>query len=272
LACDECNALYGGSPDAGCDKTQDDIFDDAQPIRAAKEAAKSFVRRMRARFDQVAFVEYSTQSDISRELNCVWQRDVPPVDYGLGIWDPDTGPDHAWIWCFDHRTGEGGYAGAPSNSLDDGSVIHAIESMEPEAWTNIAHGMQHGIEVLQPAQGHYGRPFAARYLIILTDGVPNRWPGHPSNHECYADPDLWVDDESDRDQSRARDCTIYYAQQAKAAGIAVFTIGLGFNVDEDLLQEVARYTGGAYFAVTSGAELNAAFEEIANRIVLRLVE
>ena len=42
--------------------------------------------------------------------------------------------------------------------------------------------------------------------------------------------------------------------------------------DDDLLTEVAQRTGGSYFPVTSGEELNAAFEEIANRMVLRLVE
>lgn len=282
LACDVCNALYGGSQEAGCDKTQDDIFDDAQPIRAAKEAAKVFVRRMRARFDQVAFVEYSTQSDIGRELNCVWQRGVPPVDYGLGVWDPDIGPDQAWIWCFDHRAGPGGYEGPPDDSFDDGSVIYAIESMEPEVWTNIAQGLQNGVEVLQPIQGHHGRPFAARYIVLMTDGVPNRWPDYPRDHECHAE-DLWPiegkeDASRNEDEAKARDCTIYYANQAKNKGIAVFTIGLGVNVDSELLEAVARKAPGTnqpngdYFPVTSGEELNAAFEEIANRMILRLVE
>ena len=282
LACNICNAYYGGSQEAGCDKTQDDIFDDAQPIRAAQEAAKTFVQRMRARFDQVAFVEYSTKSNISRELNCVWQRDVPPIEYGLGMWEPGTGADNAWTWCFDHRTGEGGYEGLPDDSLTDGSVIYAIESMEPEVWTNIAQGLKDGIDVLKPTQGHYGRPFAARYIILLTDGVPNRWPNYPRAHACYAD-DLWpvgdlVDQSKNEDEARARDCTIYYANQAKNDGIAVFTIGLGVNVDHELLKSVAakapdtNQPNGEYFAVTSGEELNAAFEEIANRMILRLVE
>jgi hypothetical protein len=279
LACDVCNALYGGSKDAGCDKALDDTFDDAQPIRAAQEAAKTFVRRMRARFDQVAFVEYATESSISRELNCVWQRDVPPVEYGPGLWDPVAGPDNAWVWCFDHRTGAGGYEGLPSASQDDGSVIYAIESMVPEVWTNIAEGMDNGIQVLRSGSDHYGRPFAARYIILLTDGVPNRWPDYPGDHECHTgdSQDLWPADgyedaSRNDDEAKARDCTIYYADEAKSKGIAVFTIGLGYNVDDDLLTEVAQRTGGSYFPVTSGEELNAAFEEIANRMILRLVE
>jgi hypothetical protein len=276
LACDVCNALYGGSKDDGCDKALDDTFDDAQPIRAAQEAAKTFVRRMRARFDQVAFVEYATRSSIARELNCVWQRDVPPVEYGLGVWDPETGPDNAWTWCFDHRTGTGGYEGLPSSDIDEGSVIYAIESMVPEIWTNIAQGMDNGIQVLQPSSGHYGRPYAARYIVLLTDGVPNRWPNYPGYHECH-EGDLWPaegyeDVSRNEDEAKGRDCTIFYTDEAKRKGIAVFTIGLGVNVDDDLLTEVARRTGGSYFPVSSGEELNAAFEEIANRMILRLVE
>jgi hypothetical protein len=272
LACDICSAYYGGSQEAGCDKTQDDIFDDAQPIRSAKESAKSFVKRLRARFDQVAFVDYATDSSISRELNCVWKRNVPPVAYGLGIWTPGKGPDKAWTWCFDHRTGEGGVDGPPVNVPADGSVIYAIDSLSPGNWTNMPEGLANAIEVLQPTPPHNGRPFAARYIILMTDGVPNRWPGFPDDHECFADPELWIDSETRMDESNARDCTIYYAQQAESEGIAIFTIGLGVNVDEALLQEVARLTGGVYFGVTNRAELDEAYEQIANRMILRLVE
>jgi hypothetical protein len=272
LACDICNAQYGGNREAGCDKTLDDIFDDAQPVRAAKEAAKSFVRRMRARFDQIAFVEYETRASISRELNCVWQRGVPPVEYGLGIWDPETGQaDNAWTWCYDHRVDPGGYEGAPDTSINSGSVIFAVESMQPAVWTNIAEGMELGMDVLEPTGGHFGRPYALRYMILMTDGVPNRWPGG-ENAECHQDPDLWPDESGDENEDKARDCVIYYADQAKAKGVAIFTIGLGMSVDGPLLQAVAERTGGDYFHARRAEELNAVFDEIANRIFLRLVE
>jgi hypothetical protein len=166
----------------------------------------------------------------------------------------------------------GGYEGLPDTAIDSGSVIHAIESMQPAVWTNIAQGMEKGIEVLEPTNGHYGRPYALRYMILMTDGVPNRWPRYPRNHVCHEDPDLWLDESGDEDEDKARDCVIYYAQQAKAKGVAVFTIGLGMSVDEPLLRAVAKETDGDYFHAQRAGELNAVFDEIANRIFLRLVE
>jgi hypothetical protein len=272
LACDTCNAQYGDVVEGVCDNRADDILDDAQPVRAAKEAAKSFVRRMRARFDQIGFVEYETRASISRELNCVWQRGVPPIEYGLGIWDSETGlADNAWTWCYDHRIDPGGYEGLPDTGIDSGSVIYAIESMQPAVWTNIAEGMELGMDVLEPTGGHYGRPYALRYMILMTDGVPNRWPGG-ANAECHQDPDLWPDESGDENEDKARDCVIYYADQAKSKGVAIFTIGLGMSVDGPLLQAVAETTGGDYFHAQRADELNAVFDEIANRIFLRLVE
>jgi len=109
-------------------------------------------------------------------------------------------------------------------------------------------------------------------MILMTDGVPNRWPRYPANHACHEDPDLWPDESGDADEDKARDCVIYYADQAKAKGVAIFTIGLGMNVDGPLLQAVAETTGGDYFHAQRAEELNAVFDEIANRIFLRLVE
>jgi hypothetical protein len=265
MACQEDNPYY--RPADG-QTVFNDIFDDAQPVRSAKEAAKSFVQRMRARFDQVAFVEYSDRSTITSELSCVWQRGTPDPGLGLGVY-----PDEAWAWCYDNG---------------EGSIVQAIDSMVPQGSTNIAEAIQDGIEVLEPIGGHYGRPYALRFIIVLTDGVPNRWPNYRGrdtadrhwNHVCNQD-DLWpiegVEEEpGTEEEARARDCAIYYANQAKDKGIAVFTIGLGVNVDDDLLTAMAEPTEsnlpGKYYAVTNEEELRAAFEEIANTMVLRLVE
>jgi hypothetical protein len=281
MACDTCNALYGlrvlEEETIKCDNTLDDTFDDAQPIRAAKEAAKSFVRRLRARFDQVAFVQYSDTATISRKLNCVWQRGPVPAEYGVGVYDPESEAeikaDNAWTWCFDHRTGPSGYEldTPPDTSVQSGSVVYAIESVQPNGWTNIADALQKGMDVLEPSEPQYGRPYALRFVILMTDGVPNRYPGKSGQQACYEE-DLWPDNSGSEAEIRARDCVIYYAREAKTKGIAVFTIGLGLNVDQELLAEVARTTGGEAFLAERAEELEAIFQEIANRIFLRLVE
>jgi hypothetical protein len=263
MACDPCNALYGLRVEGLCDNTQDDLYDDAQPVRAAKEAAKTFVHRLRARFDQVGFVEYETHSKISREMNCIWLRQTVPVGYGPGIWDFETNtPDQAWTWCFDHRTA----GGTPDDSRTGGSVISAIEEIEPAVWTDIAGGLRDGIDVLKTGEGHYGRPYAKRYIVLMTDGVPNRWPGYPKLQACHADSEAGASTEQ-----LARDCANYYAEQAKTAGIRVFVIGLGLGVDEAWLKTITTEPAD-YIAAATAEELNAAFAKIASRLDLRLVE
>jgi hypothetical protein len=274
MACDPCNPIYGARvPEEGesvaCDNTQDDMLDDAQPIRAAKEAAKGFLHRMRARVDQVGFVEFKDDATIMRELNCAVRTGMPE---GLGVWDPETGPDPAWTWCFDHRTDANGYEGPRDMRQDSGSVIAGIESMSVDAdrvWTNTGDGMLKGMEVL--SADHNGRTYALKFMILMTDGVPNRYPGN----ECRRD-DLWPypHDPPDTQIDRAKDCVIYYAQEAKARNIAIFTVGLGraAKQEEDLLSEIADITGGEYFYAQTAGELEQKLQQIADRIFLRLVD
>jgi hypothetical protein len=256
LACQECNPLYGL-----CDTAFDDIYDDAQPLRASKEAAKSFVRRMRARFDQVAFVEYSTTSAISRELNCLRQRDLP-VELGAGYYDAQTG-DAAWVYCFDHRTADG----QVDTSRQSGSIVNAIETMELDFYTDIAGGLQRGIQVLSTGAGHYGRPYARQYIVLMTDGVANRWPGYPNQQDCNRD-----EREDASDEVKAQACAEHYAAQANDLGIRVFVIGLGLKVDQSWLQDEIATEPQDFILAETAEQLSEAFDEIASRLDLRLVE
>jgi len=52
------------------DDELDDLYDDVQPLRAAKEAAKGSVRRLNPALDQIAFIAYSAVSTITEELYC----------------------------------------------------------------------------------------------------------------------------------------------------------------------------------------------------------
>ncbi len=292
FACHKCNPIYGlrvnvgctvgQAPDANCedlngngridydeicDNTMDDLFDDIQPIRFAKEAAKNFARRMKARFDQLGYVTYSSSASITRELNCVKQRGYPPDSYGRGVWDPDTGPDNAWIWCYDHRTGTGGYTGNPDTSRTDGSIIYAIDQTSPGGSTNIADALQKGIDVLSTQSGHYGRPNAASVMVLMTDGQANTYP----NNTCWQQ-DLFDPPSSADRWDRAKDCVIYYANRARDNNIVIYTIGLGAQADNALLQEVADRTGGVYYYAPKPEDLDAIFQAIADQIFLRLVQ
>ena len=155
---------------------------------------------------------------------------------------------------------------------DSGSVIAGIERMSIDAnkvWTNTGDGMFQGMEVL--SADHNGRTYALKFMILMTDGVPNRFP----DSKCHKD-DLWPYPHEPKDATidKAKDCVIYYAQEAKAQNIAIFTVGLGLAAkqEEDLLSEVADITGGEYFYAQTAGELEQKLQQIADRIFLRLVD
>ena len=265
-----------------CDNTQDDMFDDQQPIRAAKEAAKNFLKRMRARYDQVGFAGYYTKydQDVLRELNCIKVNKSPPtMPSAPGVWDPDTGPDNTWTWCYDERLGPTGYdldSGRNDNTTH-GSIIGAIEDMRAKGWTNIADGMREAMETIGTGTGHYGRPNAVKVMILLTDGVANRYPGCESEsanpscettcvHESCQDSALYAGG------GPPQDSVMYYAIKAKNQTIVIYTIGLGLGADGDLLQAVAEETGGLYYFAPKAKDLDWIFQQIADQIFLRLVE
>jgi hypothetical protein len=226
----------------------DDLYDDAQPIRAAKEAAKRFVRRLDPELDQISYVWYSTESEIRRELYCLKQ-----------------------------------YGGCEDFEI----VANAIESTRAGGRTNISDAIWDGLRVLTtgaegntaflppktPGKMHYGRPRAAHIMILMTDGQANEYPRLPSGYgNCYSD-DLWEDqpDES-LDQRRARECVVWFGLKARDQGVVIYTIGLGAQADNELLAHVASVTGGGYYFAPSGAELDAIFESLYEQIFLRLTD
>jgi Mg-chelatase subunit ChlD len=141
--------------------------------------------------------------------------------------------------------------------------VHATK-----VWTNTGDGMLKGMEVL--SADHNGRTYALQFMILMTDGVPTHYP----DSKCHKD-DLWPypHDPADAEIDKAKDCVIYYAQQAKARETVIFTVGLGLAAkeEEDLLTEVAEITGGEYFYAQTAGELEQMLQKIADRIFLRLV-
>jgi uncharacterized repeat protein (TIGR01451 family) len=222
----------------------DDLYDDHQPLRAAKDAAIGFVRQMNPVLDQIAYVWYSSHPSIREELYC-------QEHYGS---------------CKDLEY-----------------IVEVIESTYASGSTNIGGALWYGLLTLLPGQEpdpdpdgeglppgpphtgpmHYGRPQTYGTLILLTDGIANVYPNVPSEYDvCYSD-DLWPDqpDESDS-QKRARECAVWFALRARDMGIAIHTIGLGVQADHELLAYVAQLTGGRYYFVPDVGDLYAVLEAI----------
>ncbi|MFD2671739.1 vWA domain-containing protein [Marinicrinis sediminis] len=57
-----------------------------------------------------------------------------------------------------------------------------------------------------------------------------------------------------------------YTDQAIQNGITIYTIGLGNNLDQSLLQEIAGRTGGQYFHVSDASELPIVYDRISEII------
>jgi Flp pilus assembly protein TadG len=230
----------------------DDLYDDFQPIRAAKEAAKRFVRRLDPDLDQIGYVWYNNTASVREEL-----------------------------YCIKHE----------GSCADFERIVTAIESTSASGGTNIADALWDGIRVLttgrepqaspdgiglppkSPGTLHYGRPSAAHILVLMTDGQANVYPSLPWGYgNCYSD-DLWPDQPGEsQNQQRARECMVWFAQQARNQGIVIYTIGLGAQVDNELMMHVADLTGGYYYHAPSAQELDAIFESLYERIFLRLVD
>jgi Ca-activated chloride channel family protein len=106
--------------------------------------------------------------------------------------------------------------------------------------TNMAAGIDHGVIVLK---GATVKPYATKVLILMTDGLWNQG----------------------RDPKLA-------AADARAAGIIVHTIGFLSQAQSADLQTIADTTGGRCYFAANKAELEAAFEELANLLPVVLTE
>jgi len=264
-ACDPCDARFGGSPSPAdprlptCTSAMapqpyrylDDIYDDEQPIRAATESAKKFIRRLDPRYDQIGYVYYSSSATIKDRLECVRRRGIDTCGAG---YDPDSGL---------------------SSDIIENTVIKHLDQTHAGGSTNIGHGIMLGKDVLsnRVIDGHqnYGRPGAAHIMIVMTDGRTNTLSG-VDTPECYQD-DLWPhNDTGNTTWDRAKDCAVYYAMQARNNGIVIYTITLGNTADVELMQYIAELTGGTYNNAPRPEQLDPIFDDLYKRIFLRLVD
>ena len=109
--------------------------------------------------------------------------------------------------------------------------------------TNIGDGIIAAREELSSTRR---RENADKVLVLLTDGVPTlpTKAGQKGYPETYA---------------------IESAELARKDGISIFTIGLGKNVNVNLLRKIATSTTEAYFAPTT-EELGNIYSQISTKI------
>jgi Ca-activated chloride channel homolog len=106
--------------------------------------------------------------------------------------------------------------------------------------TSISAGIDDGIEVLT---GKKARPFAAKTMVVMTDGI----------HNLGKEP-------------------LLSAQDAAKKDIIIYTITFSDDADIARMKAVAQATGGKHFHATSQADLAAAFKEIAATLPVMITE
>ena len=119
----------------------------------------------------------------------------------------------------------------PARAVGDGvDLRRAIDCLEPDGWTNLHGGLMLGYA---EARKHF-RAGATNRVILLTDGIANRGV---VNHARIA------------------------AESAKfnEKGIDLSTIGVGLELNNDLLRTLARSGRGLYHFISDYKDINKVF-------------
>jgi hypothetical protein len=253
-ACNPCDARFGGYPGGtgynnppNCNDPNlpeevryrylDDLYDDEQPLASAASASIRFINKLDFNFDQIGLVTYSGRADRVVQLLCLRSH------------------------------GQGCTKNVINNTVID--TLNSRNQTYAHSSTNIADALEEAIEALDHEPPHNGRPGAAHIIILMTDGQPNKTLGlRPENRVCEGMSDLWTG----QNDSSAHDCSIYFANMARDKGIIIFGITLGDGADQELMGSIAERTGGIHRHAEEAAALDDIFDELYNRIFLRLVE
>jgi von Willebrand factor type A domain-containing protein len=141
-----------------------------------------------------------------------------------------------------------------SSDFGAGSSLEAaVADIYPSGRTNIGDAIAEAIDEVM--YGSATRQDALKVIVLLSDGVPNHCAGGSSCTEYAA-----------ANYARAR------ASEAAALGITIYAIGLGSNLDEALMQDIADIGNGAYIQSPTADDLDATFDEIAAMIKVRILE
>ena len=130
-------------------------------------------------------------------------------------------------------------------SNDFASVKSDIDDLNANGATNMGEGLEKANDELV---AHH-REDAVMAIILLSDGVVN--VDRLGNYY----------DEGD-DRTPAMNYVREEADVAEALGVIIYTVGLGNEIDEDLLQEIVR-NGGSYYRAPSAEDLVEIYERIA---------
>jgi uncharacterized repeat protein (TIGR01451 family) len=263
-ACNACDPRFAGRPGglldgtnwrpdchvgANPDRSRDPIYSygGEQPIRTALEAAQYLVSRLNPQLEQIGYVPYSSTASIVNELECLRRRG--PENLDSPTCNPSTCTPGAEPPCDPDC---GCFSGVITNT-----VLYQLNQTVAGGGSNVPDGIRLGLDVLSSTSPHFGRPEAARAMVLMTDGYANVH----SSDTCHAQ-DYWPNNTGNSDIDRASDCVIYYAQQARNNGVVIYAVSLGYSADLELMQAVADLTGGFHRWAPSPDKLYEVFSDL----------
>lgn len=120
-------------------------------------------------------------------------------------------------------------------SHDFGAVRAELNSLSTGGGTGIGNGMNEGKRAFTHSNA---RPFASKTMVVMTDG----------NHNSGTTPDIVAED------------------LMGSHNMNIQTVTFGGGANQNAMRDVATIGQGKHYHADSGAELVAAFEEIANNL------
>ncbi|WP_231615490.1 vWA domain-containing protein [Novipirellula artificiosorum] len=165
-----------------------------------------------------------------------WQDLVEAVDAFLNVLDTTVQEEQVSVASYSE------WATTDIGLTKDFSVVRStIRSLNPGGWTAIGRGMEKGMPTLLSSDA---RPYAAKTMVVMTDGVENRGP-----------------DSLPTAQGFVQNCPL-----------TIHTVTFGDGADQNAMRAVALAGGGKHYHAANGEQLKQIFEEIANNLPTILTE
>ena len=163
-----------------------------------------------------------------------------------------TDDQSALISYADEATLDKGLSNNHTDSNDPLSTEAYVNALFPWGGTNIGDAIYFSNQELESN----ANPQAVKVAILLTDGMANK-PNGPGYGEDQDDVDYAIEK----------------AEEAANAGYKIFTIGLGSNINEAMLSNIASLTGAqkedgspGYYHAPSSGELEGIYTEISQQL------
>jgi len=151
-------------------------------------------------------------------------------------------------------------------------VTIKVNKLQARMWTdytNIAQGINKGLDVLMNSPVSPERIHAAKIMILLTDGNANQTLATPASdtggHSPYYNP------------TQAKADAVARATAIAAQGVQIYTISVGITADQELMEQIAAIGHGDHFHAEGSVEsyrqqLETIFEKLGGERPVQLIQ